>query len=75
MTTAVLTFDTTHYALLAEQVALDRGVAVQVIPAPPDAHARCDLALEYLVEDERRLLALLEDADVAFQRYPGPAAT
>lgn len=73
MKTGVLTFDSTHYALLAEQVALEQGVAVQVIPAPPDAQARCDLALEYLAEDEHRLLALLENADVAFRCYVGPA--
>lgn len=65
----ILTFDTTHHALLAEQLALEHRIAAQVTPAPPDSGARCDLALEYLPEDEVRLLELLRGASVEFSRY------
>jgi hypothetical protein len=68
--TRVLVFDTTHHALLAEQVALEAGLGVQVTPAPPAAKARCDLALEYLPEEEEKLLELLRRAGVHFDLYP-----
>lgn len=69
MSTRLLTFDTTHHALLAEQVSLDSGFAVQVTPAPPDSGAGCDLALEYFGADEDALTTALRDAGVEFRRY------
>ena len=65
----LLTFDTTHHALLAEQVALENGFGVQVTPAPPDSGAACDLALEYFPDDEAPLAAMLADAGVEFRIY------
>lgn len=65
----VFLFDTTHHALWAEELARDRGLAVQVIPAPKDADVRCDLALEVLPEDAAALEAALRDAGVVFRRY------
>ena len=73
--TRLLTFDTTHHALLAEQIALEHGFGVQVTPAPPDAGARCDLALEFFAEDEGRLTTLLADASVVFRVYVPLATT
>jgi hypothetical protein len=67
--TGLLTFDTTHHALLAEQVALEHGFGVQVTPAPADAGAKCDLALEYFLDEEPRLTGVLEDADVVYRIY------
>ena len=61
----VLVFDTTHHALWAEQVANGAGLAAAVIPAPAAARARCDLALEYLPEDEAELLQALSAAGIA----------
>ena len=70
--TRLLTFDTTHHALLAEQVALERGFAVQVTPAPSDSGARCDLALEFFAEDESALTEVLPAEFVVFRVYvPG----
>lgn len=71
--TRLLTFDTTHHALLAEQAALDAGFAVQVTPAPPDSGAGCDLALEYFDADEDALAAALNEAGVQFRRYGPPS--
>jgi hypothetical protein len=67
--TRLLTFDTTHHALLAEQLALEEGFAVQVTPAPADSGARCDLALEFFAHDEPALTALLAGAFVMFRVY------
>lgn len=65
----LLTFDTTHHALWAEQIALDRGLGVQVVPAPPDSGAKCDLAIEVLPEDEAALLDALGSNGVVFRLY------
>ena len=37
MTRIVFTFDTTHHALWAEEVAGEHGIPAEVIPAPPAA--------------------------------------
>ena len=65
----IFTFDTTHHALWAEEVARERDIPVEVIPAPPAAHARCNLALETLPGDVDRLSRVLEEAGVAFALY------
>lgn len=67
----LLTFDTTHHALWAEQVAIEHGFGVAVVPAPADAKAKCDLALEYLPEEEAALLELLVRTGIPFDRYRG----
>jgi hypothetical protein len=67
--TRILTFDTTHHALWAEEIAMATGVGAQVIPAPPDAGAGCDLALEVLEEDANRLDQALIEAGVEYGRY------
>ena len=69
MTPVILTFDTTHHALWAEQVALDARVAAQVIPAPADSDAKCDLALEVLGEEAESLQARLRAEGILFRVY------
>ena len=66
---AVFTFDTTHHALWAEEVAGDAGIPVEVIPAPPAAQARCSLALATLPEDVARLEDELRAAGVSFALF------
>jgi hypothetical protein len=68
----LLTFDTTHHALYAEQLAHEHGLAAEPVPAPPEAGAGCDIALEYLPEEEEQLKRLLRSHDVAFRVW-GPA--
>lgn len=65
----IILFDTTHHALWAEQVARERGLAAQVVPAPVGADALCDLALETLPEDVDALTAALGEAGVEFRLY------
>jgi hypothetical protein len=70
----LFTFDTTHHALWAEQVALERGLAAQVVPAPEEAGAGCDLALETLPEELPSLAAALEELGVPYRLFPPEAA-
>ena len=65
----VFTFDTTHHALWAEEVARERGIPEEVIPAPPAAHARCNLALETLPASVAPLRAALDDEGVPHALY------
>jgi hypothetical protein len=66
----LFTFETTHHALWAEEVAREMGIGALVVPAPPAAHARCNLALETLPEELARLATALEAAGVPFEVYP-----
>ncbi|HSU12980.1 DUF3343 domain-containing protein [Longimicrobium sp.] len=65
----VFTFDTTHHALWAEEIARERKIPAEVIPAPAAAHARCNLALETLPGDVARLREALEAEAVPFGLY------
>jgi hypothetical protein len=68
---AVFTFDTTHHALWAEEVAGEAGIPVEVIPAPPAAEARCSLALATLPDDVGRLADELRAGGVPFALFAG----
>jgi hypothetical protein len=68
---ALLTFDTTHHALWAEQIAHESGLAAEPTPAPPESGAQCDIALEYLPEEEAALTAALRAAAVEFRIWRG----
>ena len=65
----ILVFDTTHHALWAEQIALDRALGAQVMPAPADAEAKWDLALEVLEEDAVALMEALVGEGVPYRLY------
>ncbi len=67
--TAVFTFDTTHHAMWAEDVARERGIPAEVIQAPAAARAKCGLALQTLVERAEELALALEEEGVEFQRH------
>jgi 3-hydroxyisobutyrate dehydrogenase-like beta-hydroxyacid dehydrogenase len=68
----LLTFDTTHHALWAEQLAHERGLAAEPTPAPAEAGAKCDIAIEYLPDEEAALVAVLRAAGIAFGMWPAP---
>ncbi|MDQ3310366.1 MAG: DUF3343 domain-containing protein [Gemmatimonadota bacterium] len=65
----LFTFASTHHALWAEELARDAGIPVEVVPAPPAARARCNLALECLPEDVERLAVRLSESGVPYQLY------
>jgi hypothetical protein len=66
----LLTFDTTHHALYAEQLAHEHGLAAEPTPAPAESGAQCDIALEFLPDEEERLTAVLREAGVEFRLWP-----
>jgi hypothetical protein len=68
---ALFTFETTHHALWAEELAIQAEIPVMIVPAPPAANARCNLALETLPDEERRLAELLRQTEVPFGRWSG----
>ena len=74
MTRTIFTFDTTHHALWAEEIARELGVAHEVVPAPPEANARCNIALETLEEDVPTLSAEMDRAHLPFRLYRGPGS-
>jgi len=65
----VIVFDTTHHALWAEEVARDRGIAVEVVPAPEGVDAKCGMALECLTESFEDLKSVLAQEGVPFKEY------
>ena len=67
--TIYVTFETTHHALWAEELARANGLPSELVPAPPQAHARCNLALTTWAEEEARLRDLLEGEGVPFDIY------
>jgi hypothetical protein len=72
MSGAVFTFETTHHALWAEEVAREAGIPAEVVPAPPAARARCSLALETLPEEVERLAGELAAQGVPHGRWSPP---
>lgn len=69
MPRTLLTFETTHHALWAEEVAAGAGIPAEVVPAPPAARARCNLALESLPGDLPRLRDRLREEGVPFGEH------
>jgi hypothetical protein len=65
----LVTFDTTHHALWAEEVAREKGLAVEVVPAPEGTSAKCGMALECLEESFEDLQAVLAQEGIAFKVY------
>ena len=66
MTPALFAFDTTHMALWAEEVARDRHIPAEVVPAPAELEAKCGLALATLPDRAEELREALETEGVAF---------
>lgn len=64
------TFDTTHHALWAEEITIENGFAAELVPAPPGATARCDLALETLPEAFDAVAELLRTNGIPFAIHP-----
>ena len=67
----LFTFDTTHHALWAEEVAIACGSPRDLVPAPAATNARCNLALETLPESFDRMRTALREAGVPFGVHPG----
>ena len=67
---ATFVFDSTTGALWAEEVAAGAGIPVEVVPAPADSDAKCDLALETLATLASDLAEAMTEAGVPFRSWP-----
>ena len=70
---SIFTFDTTTHAMWAEEVAGEEGVPAEVIPAPADAGAKCDLALRTLPARVEELAGAFRREGIEFRLYPDGA--
>lgn len=68
-TEAVYVFDTTTAAMWAEEVAMQRGIPAEVIPAPADSDAKCDLALRTRRKYARSLSRAMDEEGVTYRAY------
>jgi hypothetical protein len=69
--TGLFTFETTHMALWAEDTARERGIPAEVVPAPPQAKAKCGLALRTMAPRFDELAQALRDEGVSFGTWAG----
>ena len=69
--TVLFLFDTTHHALWSEEVAQGLSIPAQVVPAPADAEANCDLALEAFAGDRATLAAALDERGIVYRVRSG----
>lgn len=67
----LLTFETTHHALWAEEIAAARGIPCELVPAPPAAAARCNLALQTRAEQLPPMQTALREEGVPFGLFTG----
>lgn len=65
----LLTFETTHMALWAEDTARERGIPAELVPAPAGAKAKCGLALRTTAARFEELSGALRDEGVSFGTY------
>jgi len=66
-----LTFETSHHALWAEDLARERKIPVVVVPAPAESISRCGLALLIPTTAEEELAAMCLNAGIRFTRWDG----
>jgi len=62
-------FDTTTAALWAEEVAEAHGIPAELVSAPPESDAKCDLALVTRAERAPSLEHVLGEEGVPFRRW------
>lgn len=68
-TATVFTFDTTHHALWAEDVAREHEVPADVIPAPARTESKCDLALQVPRSSADALEGAFRKEGIEFRRW------
>ena len=69
--TLLFTFDTTHMALWAEDTARERSIPAEIVPAPPEAKAKCGLALRAEVARADELSTAFREEGVQFALFSG----
>lgn len=66
MSNAIVTFDSTHQAMAAEDLLRGQGVEFEVVPPPSNLSAGCGLALRIGLEDARLVMNLLHDRGASY---------
>lgn len=64
---SVFTFDTTHHAMWAEDVAREQAIDAEVVPAPPEGGARCGAALRVARRRKDELAAALGSEGIPYR--------
>ncbi len=67
-TVVIFTFDTTHNAFWAEEVAQERDIPVETAPAPPEAKAKCGISLRTPLDHADALATAFQDEGIEFGR-------
>ena len=65
----LLVFDTTHHALWAEEIAKEKGLTVEVVPAPESSNAKCGMALEVPDGIYEQLQSVLSNEGIPFTPF------
>ena len=66
----VYLFESGTHVLWAEEVARERGIPVEVVPAPPGFSDLCGLAIRTTVGHAAALEASLEEEGIVFRPLP-----
>jgi len=62
-------FETTNQALWAEDVAREAGIPVEVVSAPPEARAKCGLAIRAADASCKALASVMEKEGIEFRLH------
>lgn len=63
-------FDTTHHAMWAEEVAVERQIPVEVVPAPREAEAKCGVAIRTVPDRIEEMEKLFQDEGIPYYLHP-----
>lgn len=66
---SIFLFDTTTHAMWGEEVARERAIPAEVIPAPPASGAKCDLALRTLPARCRELSGAFDEEGIEYRIF------
>jgi len=70
VTAVTLTFETSHHALWAEDLAREQAIPAVVVPAPAESPSRCGLALMIPTTSEEQFQKLCREEGIHFTRWP-----
>ncbi|MEX0935992.1 MAG: DUF3343 domain-containing protein [Gemmatimonadota bacterium] len=63
------TFDASHHAFWAEDLAVENSIPAELVPAPSRSEARCGLALRAPVPRAAELESLFDTEGIGFTRW------
>ncbi len=70
-TARLFLFDTSHYAMWAEDVAAEAKVPADVVPAPPETDAKCGLALRVPGDRAEELRTAFDEEGIPYSLLEG----